>query len=308
MSFEIEPFVRDIEKKGIDLIGVNVRKDDREIGDYLWRTNDRLDMKSSSKGVTSLAVGIAVDEGLLSVDEKVVDCLKDHLPEDISDKWEKVRIRDLLIMASGHDHNVIKPTKFEAAGDNWIEYILRDEPTLEPGSRFIYNNAAPFLCGCIIESRSGENVRDYLLPRLFKPLDIFYPQWFTCPAGHTRCMGGLFLNRYELAKLGQLCLNEGTWNGKQIVRSAWIREASRPQIYQKACVDDVNKMPEKDYAAGYGYYFWCNEKEGYRFNGRYGQFCLILPEHNAVVTTTGLERFNEQGILDSVWENVLPQL
>ncbi len=308
MPFEIEPFVRSIEKKGIDLIGVNVRKDDREIGDYLWRTNDRLDMKSSSKGVTSLAVGIAVDEGLLSVDEKVVDCLKEYLPEDISEKWENVRIKDLLTMTSGHDHNVIRPTNFEAAGDNWIEYILKDAPTLEPGSRFIYNNAAPFLCGCIIEIRSGKNVRDYLLPRLFKPLEIFFPQWFTCPAGHTRCMGGLFLNRFELAKIGQLCLNEGVWNGKQILSANWIREASRPQIYQRACVDDVNKMPEKDFAAGYGYYFWRNEIEGYRFNGRYGQFCLILPEHNAVVTTTGLEQFNEQGILDSIWDAVLPQL
>jgi len=308
MPFDLRDFVRDIERKRIDLIGVNVRQGDREIGDYCWRTNDRLDLRSCSKGVTCLAVGMAVDEGLLSLDERIVDCLREHVPNDISEKWADVRIRDLLTMTSGHDHNVIRPTCFEAAGKDWIGYILRDAPTFAPGTRFVYNNAAPYLCGCVIEARSGMTVRDYLLPRLFEPLDIFFPQWFTCPAGHTRCMGGLFLNRFELAKLGQLCLNEGEWNGRRLVSAAWIREATAAHVMQETCIDDVNRRPEGDFAAGYGYFLWRNATEGYRFNGRYGQFAIVLPERRAVITTTGLEQHNEQGLLESVWQTILPQL
>lgn len=308
MSFDLKEFKQSIDAKGINLIGVNVRQNDLEIGDFCWRTNDRLDMKSCSKGVTSLAVGIAVDEGLFSLNDSIIDCLGSLLPKHVSPNWETVKIRDLLIMASGHDHNIIRPTNFEAAGNNWIDYIFRAAPVIKPGTKFVYNNAAPFLCGCAIEARCGENVRDYLIPRLFDPLDIFFPQWFTCPAGHTRCMGGLFLNRFELAKIGQLCLNKGEWKGKRIVSSEWIQEASRAQIMQQTCIDDVTKMPEGDFAAGYGYFLWRNKNEGYRFNGRYGQFSVILPERCAVVTTTGIELSNEQGILDSIWDTILPQL
>ena len=303
---DIKPFVDAIESKRIDLIGVNVRQHDHEIADHCWRTNDRLDLRSCSKGVTCLAVGMAVDEGLFSLEDKVTD----HFPMTAEKKaaWENVTLRDLLTMTTGHDHNVIVPSRFEAAGDDWLDYIFSDLPVLQPGTRFIYNNAAPYILGCIIEKKSGVCLRDWLIPRLFKPLDIFYPQWFTCPHGHTRCMGGLFLNRFELAKIGQLCLNGGVWDGRSLVSREWIEEASSMHILQHACVDDVNKEPEGDFAAGYGYFWWLNKAGGYRFNGRYGQFCIVLPEYDAVITTTGLEQHNEQGILDCVWDHILPLL
>ena len=104
MSFDLKEFKQSIDAKGINLIGVNVRQNDLEIGDFCWRTNDRLDMKSCSKGVTSLAVGIAVDEGLFSLNDSIIDCLGSLLPKHVSPNWEAVKIRDLLIMASGHDH------------------------------------------------------------------------------------------------------------------------------------------------------------------------------------------------------------
>lgn len=308
MPFTLKPFVELADAQGIELIGVNVRQHDQMIGDYLWRTNDRLDMKSCSKGVTCLAVGIAKAEGLIDLEERVVDCFAEELRETPLPGWCDVTVKNLLTMTTGHEHNVIVPSRFEAAGKDWLGYIFSQEPAEQPGTRFIYNNAAPYLCGRIIEKRSGQCLRDYLLPRLFEPMDIFYPQWFTCPQGHTRCMGGLFLNRFELAKIGQLCLNGGSWQGKQLVERTWIEEASRAHVVQHACVDDVQKEPEKDFAAGYGYFWWRNSVEGYRFNGRYGQFCLILPGHDAVVATTGIEQRNEQGILDAVWQTILPQL
>jgi len=267
-----------------------------------------MDMKSSSKGVTCLAVGMAVAEGMFTLEDRVVDFFQDELPKNMPAMWQDVKIRHLLTMATGHDHNIIVPSRFEAAGKHWISYIFLDAPAFSPGIRFVYNNAAPYLCGCIIEKVSGICMRDWLMPRLFDPLEIYDPQWFSCPDRHTRCMGGLFLNRYELARIGQLCLNKGRWNGVQLVPAKWIELASQVHIVQHSCVDDVNKEPEKDFAAGYGFFWWKNRIEGYRFNGRYGQFCIILPKYDAVITTTGLEQYDEQGILDSVWEEILPQL
>lgn len=309
MKFDLAPFIHSVTVKKIDMLGVKVCQNGEEIGSFRWwQHNDRMNIRSASKGVISLAAGIAINEGLFQLNDTISSFFEGELPADCDPKWHRMTVRNLLTMATGHEIYLLQPAGRDAIGDSWLPYIFSQPIAAEPGARFVYNNAAPYMMSCLIKKATGQDVRDWLMPRLFEPLGIKNPQWFRCPKGISLGLGGLFLSIDELARLGQLCLDRGVWNGHQLVPAEWIDEAGKLQIKTETTMGNINKLPEKDFAAGYGYFFWRNRTEGYRFNGKYGQFCIVLPERNAVVTTTALEEKDEQGILDSVWEEILPRL
>lgn len=217
--------------KELGVLGIVVTKDGKEIGKKLWDEQCRRNVYSASKSFTSTAVGIAVKEGLLSLDEKLVDCFAEDLPETVSDNLAKATVKDLLTMCLGQEKAELmgaqRPVYEE---EDWVKMSLAFPFVYEPGTKFVYNNVGPYLAGVLVERRAGCDLVSYLYPRLFKPLGIARPTWELDSYGHVFGAGGLFLTMDELHKLGLLYLQNGNWNGKQLVPENWVKEATSKQV------------------------------------------------------------------------------
>ena len=252
---------------------------------------------SLSKSFTSLAAGIAAAEGLLDLDDTVLS----HFPE-LDDEVTDPRSRSLLVrhaaaMASGH----VKDAWERAVAldpDDPVRGFLLLPPEQEPGSVFAYNQCCTYALAAIVQRAAGTTLTEYLRPRLLDPLGIGEVGWQQHPAGRDLGFTGLHAPTDAVARLGQLLLQGGEWQGRQLVPRAWVQEATRRQI---ATTGDV-----PDWSQGYGYQFW-QSQHGYRGDGAYGQFCLVLPEHDAVVAVTAATTAMQE-VLDAVWSHLLPAL
>ena len=312
MTLNLQKYVESIIKKKIETYHIVVRQHNQEIGRFDWRDNRRDNIHSVSKSFLSVAIGMAVEEGILSLDEKPAVIFKDKLPDHPSDNLMNITIRDMIMMATGHDYFVLQgysgdpkyPGRDELRGEDWVTYALSYDVPYAPGTHWKYNNFGPYLCSVIIQDRTGQNLRDYLVPRLFDPLDIINPQWFQSTAGYTLGCGGLHLNTYELSKFGQLLLNKGNWNGKQLVSEAWINTATSNLISN----DIPGEKLGVDEKAGYGYFFWrCARDNAFRGYGWGGQYLIVIPDLDACIAIMSHD-FNNQALLDSVWDHVIPLL
>jgi len=252
---------------------------------------------SLSKSFTSTAIGMAQDEGLLSIDDPVISFFPEYTPEEPSANLKAMRIRDLLRMNTGHEQ---EPSFRNMQSDNWVKAFLAHEVDFKPGTHFRYNSMATYMCSAIIQEVTGMTTLDYLTPRLFEPLGIKKPTWETCPRGISVGGWGLSVTTEDISKFGQMLLQKGRWNGKQLVSEAWVEEATG---YQTA----NGSNPESDWDQGYGYQFWQCRHNAYRGDGAFGQYCIVMPEQDAVIAiTSGSDDL--QGILDIVWEHLLPAM
>ncbi|TFC91231.1 MULTISPECIES: serine hydrolase [Cryobacterium] len=255
-------------------------------------------MFSVSKSFTSTAVGLAIDEGRLTLDGLVIDLLPDDLPAQIDAHLAALTVRHLLTMTTGHATDTVSLAD-DAPGDNWARAILAQPLEFAPGSHYVYNSGASYLLSAILHRLTGERLFDYLAPRLFEPLGIVGATWESCPRGIDAGGWGLSLTTEQLATFGQLLLQRGEWNGTQLVPAEWIDEATSLQVDTSGTEHDV------DGRQGYGYQFWLNRPTGYRADGAFGQFCLVLPETDAVIVLTSALA-TAQRALDLVWEHLLP--
>lgn len=313
MKLSLEHFVQETIKKKLDLYHVVVRQHGEIVGQFDWRENRRDNIHSLSKSFLSLAVGMAVEEGILSLDERPAEIFKDKLPKHPSEHLKEMTIRNMIMMATGHDTFILqgysasddRPVRDAIENDDWIEYALQFEVPYQPGTYWKYNNFGPFLASVIIQDRTGESLKDWLKPRLFTPLGIKNPQWFeAAKGGYTLGCGGLHLSTEELSRFGQLLLNEGEWEGRQLVSAAWIREATSFQISNQV----AGKNSHPDDCAGYGYFFWrCSRDHAYCGHGYGGQRIIVLPEQDACIAITAHE-FNSGAIADCVWDQIVPLL
>ncbi len=205
------------------VLGVVIQQHGREIARQLWDAPRRRDVYSVSKSFTSVAVGIAQREGLLSLNEKLTDAFAEDLPDFVSPHLEKAAVRDLLTMCLGQGKPFLmgadRPFYQET---DWVKLSLSQPWVCDPDTTFLYNNAGPYLAGMLVQRRSGCDLIQYLMPRLFVPLGIHLPTWEMDPLGNSYGAGGLFLNIDELAKFGRLLLQDGNWNGKQLIPSDWF--------------------------------------------------------------------------------------
>ena len=236
----------------LGLLGIRVTQSGEEIASWHLEPECRRNVYSASKSVTALAVGLAVQEGLLSIDEKLTDAFPDDLPERVSDNLAAATVRDLLTMRLGQSEAHLmgeqRPTMEE---DDWVKYALRTPFDLAPGARFVYNNAGPYLAGVLVQRRAGCDLVHYLTPRLFSRLGIRRPTWEQDPMGCTFGAGGLFLTLSELHKIGLFCLARGRWNGKQIIDADWIDACARqPGDEVNVEVDVLAKYVESMLADG----------------------------------------------------------
>lgn len=258
-------------------------------------------MYSVSKSFTATAIGFAVSEKKLSVDDTVISFFKDALPDTVSDNLARLRVKDLLSMSVGHQAD---PTGIVTASQDWIKAFLRVPVVYEPGTRFVYNSAATYMLSAIVQKVTGQRVYDYLKPRLFDPLGIKDIDWETDPAGISVGGWGLRLKTEDMAKFGQLFLQKGKWNGRQLLPQAWVEEATAKKIDQDPTATQARK-DSSDWLQGYCYQMWRSRHNSYRGDGAYGQYILVLPEQDAVIAVTS-ESADLQGEMNLFWQYLLP--
>jgi len=253
---------------------------------------------SMSKTFTATAVGFAVQDGLLSLDDKVVDYLDaDVLPETVSDTLAALTLRHLMIMSSG-----LKLDKIGDAGcgrlENPTQATLGAGFNFFPGERFRYNSHNTYLLGVIVSKVSGMSLEDYLNTKLFRPLGITKYHWDKTAEGYNCGGWGLYLRTEDLAKMGQFFLQKGAWNGKQLLNSEWIEEAMKAQIYQ-----DPEHVDENDFKTGYGYQMWHCTHNAARLDGAHGQYVVICPDKNAVIVITEHLR-DTRSTFNYIWSDI----
>jgi CubicO group peptidase (beta-lactamase class C family) len=242
-----------------------------------WDEEIRRNQYSASKSFTSAAVGLALREGLLSLDEGLIEAFPAEVPPNPSAFLREARVRDLLTMGLGQDQAYLMGGQRVALDrDDWVRYALALPFVSKPGTVFVYNNVGPYLAGVLVQRRAGCDLVSYLMPRLFTPLGIRRPLWETDPAGYTFGAGGLFLCVSELAAFTLLYARQGNWKGKQILDPAWVAESTASHI------DNAHE--------GYGYLFWRGPDNTYRADGKYGQFGIVAPDKDIVVAVNAESR------------------
>ncbi|GAA4436995.1 hypothetical protein GCM10023091_15660 [Ravibacter arvi] len=255
---------------------------------------------SLSKSFTSTAIGLAVGEGELHTDDKVISFFPGKLPAEISPNLADMRIRHLLSMSTGHAKDTTG--QFREPGNNdWVKAFLAQPVTHQPGTHFVYNSGATYMLSAILEKVTGQTLTAYLKPRLFDPLHITDFDWETDPTGTEAGGWGLRLKTEDIARFGQLYLQEGVWDGKTILPAAWVKEATTAHIIQPGKEED---RPGNDWLQGYGYQFWRCRHNAYRGDGAYGQYCIVMPEHQMVIAITS-ETGDMQNILNQAWKYLL---
>lgn len=268
-----------------------------------YRPDLKHTMYSTSKSFTSTAVGFAVGEGLLRVDDKVVSFFPDELPDTVGPYLADLTVRDLLTMTTGQDPD---PTGIVTTDSNWVKTFLATPIVHEPGSRFLYNTLGSYMLSAIVTAVTGETVIDYLTPRLFEPLAITDVDWEVDPQGRNTGGWGLRIRTEAMAKLGQLYLQDGAWNGERVLPAGWVAEATTASILQEPELPDSVRAAS-DWLQGYGYQFWRCRHDAFRADGAFGQFIIVMPDQDAVVVITS-ETADMQAELNLVWEHLLPAM
>ena len=258
---------------------------------------------STSKSFTSTAVGFAVTEKRLKVDDKVISFFPDELPDSVSPFLADMKVRDLLTMSAGLDP---EPNAVRSSGNSWVKGFLAAPVVNDPGSKFLYNSMATFMLSAIVQKVTGEKVLDYLKPRLFDPLSIEGIDWEVNPQGINTGGWGLRLKTEDMAKFGQLYLQKGKWNGKQVIPSKWVEEATTFKIDQTPGAPQSEK-DISDWKQGYCYQFWRCRNNCFRADGAYGQYIIVMPEKDAVIAITA-ETSDMQDELNMVWKYLLPAI
>lgn len=254
---------------------------------------------SLSKSFTSTAIGMAVAEGRLSVEDPVLSFFPDETPPRVSKNLAAMRVRDLLTMTTGHAKDATQRTISQKEG-NWVKGFLELPVRYRPGTHFVYNSTATYMLSAIIQKLTGMTLLDYLTPRLFEPLGIENPTWETCPKGINVGGWGLVIRTEDIACFGQMYLQHGEWNGRQILSPEWVAQATSRQVPN-------GDQPPIDWSQGYGYQFWRCRYNIYRGDGAFGQYCIVMPEQDAVLAITSGVR-DMQAVLNVVWEELLPAM
>ncbi|MFE4714113.1 serine hydrolase domain-containing protein [Paenibacillus sp. NPDC056722] len=292
-----------IRESGLNVFGIRVLQQGKLLGKVAFAEDVRRIQHSISKSFTAMAAGLAIEEGKLSLDTKLKDLFPEYPPlpgvTDDSMQPGELTLYDLLRMSSGHDNPPFWAEERATLPEkDWVKHYLSLPLDRVPGEKFMYSSGDTIMISAMIQEAVGETVKDYLVPRLFAPLGIHDVYWETTPLGRTLGCAGLVINTEELSRFGQLMLQRGQWEGKQLIPAEWIDYATGKRI--------DNDGPA-DWGQGYGCQFWMCTHQAYRADGAYGQFCIVLPDKQAVIAINSQEE-NMQGILNAVWSEIWPQL
>jgi Beta-lactamase len=259
-------------------------------------------MFSASKTFTATAIGLAVSENRLKITDKVISFFPYSLPDSISDYMRELTVQNLLTMSVGQDP---EPWVMGSDGD-WINAFLKTIPVHKPGTVFKYNNTATFMLSAIVQQVTGQTVFDYLQTRIFRPLAIRGIDWDLSPQGINLGMIGLRLRTEDMAKFGQLLLQNGVWNGKQLISKEWIKEATSFKI-QTSIPGSKDSIRLSDWGQGYCYQMWRGRNNTVRLDGLGGQFVVLIPDKDAIVVLTANAK-NTQDELNLVHNYLIPAI
>lgn len=279
-----------------ELHGLVVLRDGATVLEQYWApyvADDRQLVYSASKTFAATAVGLAIGEGRFSLDDRLVDLFGVVRQPRVAE----ITVHHLLAMSTGHTEDTL-PELQALPPAQWADQLLALPPQCPVGSRHVYNNGASWALGELIRRHAGQDLLEYLRPRLLEPLGID-ATWDTDALG--RCLGwsGMHLTTRGLAAMGELYRNDGVWWGRRLLREGWVTRATTAQIST-----EFEELP--DWSLGYGYQLWLG-REGYRLDGAYGQYSLVLPERGLVIAVTSAQSGN-QALLDLVWDVLLPEL
>ena len=291
---------------GVDAMNsVMIVRHGRVVAEGWWRPYDASTphmLYSLSKSFTSTAVGLAIAEGRLTLDDPVLKFFPEEAPPQPPANLRSMRVRDLLRMSTGHQSEPSFTSDKDSTlrGATWVKRFLAHPVPFKPGTHFLYNSPSTYMLSAIVQKVTGETVLDYLRPRLFEPLGIAHPTWVSSPQGVSAGAYGLMVRTEDIARLGQLYLKKGMWQGRQLIPAAWVAQATALQISN-------GSSPTSDWDQGYGYQFWQSRHHTYRGDGAFGQYMMVMPEQDAVVVITSGVR-NMQSVMDLVWDKLLPAM
>jgi CubicO group peptidase (beta-lactamase class C family) len=249
-------------------------------------------MYSVSKSFTATAVGFAVAEGLLTADDRLIDLFPESAPVDPDARVRELRVRHLLTMNTGHADDTMEAIFENETGDG-VAAFLATPLAADPGTLFVYNTGASYVLSALVQKLTGVRLLDYLTPRLFEPLGIRGARWEQDARGIDMGGFGLTITTRDLAAFGQLFLQRGVFGGERMLSEEWVAAATAP------LVPSAGGTP--DWQQGYGYQMWTSV-HGYRGDGAFGQFCLVLPDDDAVIAITG-SLPDMQKPLDALWRH-----
>ena len=305
-SKKIIEFLDAIAKSKNEMHSIMIIRHGKVIAEGWWdpyRPELKHTLYSLSKSFASTAMGFAVAEKRLTVNDKVISFFPDKLPGTVSENLSQLTIKDLLSMSVGQAPD---PTGPVVISDDWVKTFFAIPILKKPGSEFLYNSAATYMLSAIVQKVTGEKIIDYLKPRLFDPLGIQGMDWETDPNGVSVGGWGLRLKTEDIAKMGLLFLQKGKWNGKQILPASWIEEATTFKIDNAPGMEQIRK-DSSDWRQGYCYQFWRCRNNAYRGDGAFGQYMIVMPEQDAVIAITS-ETPNMQEELNLVWQYLLPAM
>ncbi|MCD8044591.1 MAG: beta-lactamase family protein [Tannerellaceae bacterium] len=287
-STAILDFIETVEKKGIELHSLMILRHGKVIAEGWWnpfQPDTRHIMYSVSKTITSTAVGFAIAENHFALDDKIITFFPDY---QISDSNREITIRNLLTMTAGEEPY----TDFRLRSNDWIaDYLAFNQPNKT--GKFTYNSYATYMLSAIVQRTTGQTLMEYLQPRLFTPLGIHDIKSEQSPAGITCGGWGMSIKTADMAKIGQLYLQKGNWQGKQILSQSWIEEAT------------------KQTDTGYGYHIWLSPSDSYKAEGAFGQLILVMPGQDIVLAITanasGIEKEFRNHILSAISGKKLPE-
>lgn len=290
-----------VKKSDLEFHSIMINRNGKKILEGWWAPFHKEyvhTLYSLSKSFTSTAIGMLSDDGKLDIQAPVVSFFKEKLPTPVSDNLAAMKVYDLLTMHTGHEEDTMSKIR-NSGNDDWVKAFLQLEVPLAPGSHFLYNTGATYMLSAIVKKVSGENVMRYLTPRLFEPLGIVGADWETDSQGINVGGYGLRVRTEDILNFGQLYLQQGMWNEKQLLSREWIGEATRRQV--------ESQDNDSDWGQGYGYQFWRCKPGCYRGDGAYGQFCIVIPEKNAVIAITSESR-DMGASMQLVWDHILPAM
>lgn len=242
---------------------------------------------SMCKSITGMAIGMLIEEGKLKLDENIYDIFPDHINAFSKIFRPVITVENLLTMTSGVTFN----ESGIVSGNDWLGSFLNASVNGKPGTEFQYNSLNTYVLSAIVTKRTGETLTEYLTPRLFGPLGITKYYWETCPKGITKGGWGLFLCAEDMAKLGQLYLQRGKWNGQQLVSEYWIE------------ISTARHLKTQNDTYGYGYQLWMEQRPGsFEYNGMLGQNVIIYPDMDMVLITNA---GNKEMFQDCIMLNII---
>jgi CubicO group peptidase (beta-lactamase class C family) len=254
-------------------------------------------LHSLTKTFNSTAVGLAIEAGKFSLDDKVLKFFPNDAPADPSDNLKAMTVRDLLTMSGGHD---TEPRS--GPGGPTVKQFLAHPVVHKPGTHFQYNSMGSYVLSAIVTKTTGQTSAEYLKTRLFEPLGIENPQWPSSPEGNSIGGDGLKICTEDIAKLGLLYLDKGKWNGKLLIPEKWVEEATSRQVPNDK---ESHSKIGIDWQQGYGYQFWRCTHNSFRGDGAGGQLMVMIPDKDMVVAITA-DTGNFQGEMNAIWDHLYP--